>query len=86
MQKTPWVILNLIRGSSPMGTVPAAEERAEGLTAGEIAPVRRLVRPGRLRRSRRGTGRRRRWSESAGPRAQAGEFVGDECSGLLTVR
>jgi hypothetical protein len=66
--------------------VPAAKERAEGLTGGEIAPVRRPGRSGRLRRSRRGTGRRRRWSESAGPRVQAGEFVGDGCSSLLTAR
>jgi hypothetical protein len=69
-----------------MGTVPAAEERAEGLTGGEIALVRRPGRLGRLRRSRQGTGRCRRWSGSADPRAQAGEFVGGECSGLLTVR
>jgi hypothetical protein len=34
--------------------------------------VRHPGRSGKLRRSRRGTGRRQRWSESAGPRAQAG--------------
>jgi hypothetical protein len=55
----------------------------EGLTGSEIALVRRS---GRSQRSRRGTGRRGRWSESAGPCAQAGEFVGGEYSGLLTVR
>jgi hypothetical protein len=36
-------------------------------------------------RSRRGTARRRRWPESAGPRAQAGELVGGGCSDLSTV-
>jgi hypothetical protein len=30
-------------------------------------------------------GRRRRWSESVGPRAQAGELVGGECPGLTTA-
>jgi hypothetical protein len=62
-----------------------AEKRAVGLTCGDLAQVRCPGRSGRLRRSRRGAGRRRRWSESAGPRAQAGEFVGGECSGLLTA-
>jgi hypothetical protein len=38
--KNPWVLLNLTRGPSPNSTVPAAEESAEGLTGGEIAPVR----------------------------------------------
>jgi hypothetical protein len=66
--------------------VPAVEERAEGLTGGEIALVRRPGRVGRLLRSRRGTGRRQRWSESASSRAQAGEFVGGEKSGLLKAR
>jgi hypothetical protein len=66
--------------------VPAVEERAEALTGDEIAPMRCPGRSGRLRRSRRGTGRRRRWLESASPRAQAGEFVGGEYSGLLTAR
>jgi hypothetical protein len=47
----------------------------EGLTGSEIALVRRS---GRSQWSRRGTGRRGRWSESAGPCAQAGEFVGGE--------
>jgi hypothetical protein len=62
-----------------------AEKRATGLTSGDLAPLRCLGRSGRLQRSRRGTGRHRRWSESAGPRLQAGEFVGGECSGLLTA-
>jgi hypothetical protein len=37
-------------------------------------------------RSQRGAARRRWWPESAGPRAQAGELVGGECSGLTTVK
>jgi hypothetical protein len=86
MQKTPWVTLNQSCGRSPVGTVPTVEERAEGLSGGEIALVRCPGRSGRLRWSRRGMGQRRRWSEMAGPRAQAGEFVGGECSGLLTAR
>jgi hypothetical protein len=40
---------------------------------------------GRFLRSQRGTARRRWWLESAGPRAQAGELVGGECSGLTTA-
>jgi hypothetical protein len=36
----------------------------------------------RFLRSQRGMARRRWWPESAGPRAQAGELVGGECSGL----
>jgi hypothetical protein len=36
-------------------------------------------------RSQRGMARRRWWPESAGPRAQAGELVGAECSGLTTA-
>jgi hypothetical protein len=40
---------------------------------------------GRLLQSQRGMARRRWWPESAGPRAQAGELVGGECSGLTTV-
>jgi hypothetical protein len=40
---------------------------------------------GRFLRSQRGTARRRWWPESAGPRAQAGELVGNECSGLTTA-
>jgi hypothetical protein len=40
---------------------------------------------GRFLRSQRGTARWRWWPESAGPRAQAGELVGDECSGLTTA-
>jgi hypothetical protein len=39
-QKTPWVLLNLTRGPSPNYIVPAVKERVEGLTGGEIAPVR----------------------------------------------
>jgi hypothetical protein len=69
---TPGVTLNQSHGPSLIEIVPAAEKGAEGLTGGEMAPMRGLGRSGRLRWSRRGTGRRRRWSESAGPRAQAG--------------
>jgi hypothetical protein len=53
-----------------------------GLTGGDLAPVRCPGRSGRLQRSRRGTGRRWRWQELVGPRAQAGEFVGGECAKL----
>jgi hypothetical protein len=56
-----------------------------GPTGGDLSLVRCPGRSGRLRRSRRGAGQRRRWPESAGPCAQAGEFVGGECSGLLTA-
>jgi hypothetical protein len=31
-------LLNLTQGPSPNYTIPVAEERAEGLTGGEIAP------------------------------------------------
>jgi hypothetical protein len=72
MLKTPWVNLNLTRGPTPIGTVPTAEKRAAGLTGGEIAPVRCPGKSGRLRRSLRGTGRRRRWPELVGSCAQAG--------------
>jgi hypothetical protein len=40
---------------------------------------------GRSWRSQRGTARRRWWPELTGPRAQAGELVGGECSGLTTA-
>jgi hypothetical protein len=79
------VNLNLTRGPTTIGTVPMAEKRMVGLTGGDLASVRCPVRSGRLRRSRRGTGRRQRWRELVGPRAQAGEFIGGECSGLLTA-
>jgi hypothetical protein len=66
--------------------VTAAENRAEGLTDGKVAPMRGPVRSGSLWRSRRGTDRWLRWSEEVGPRAQAGEFVGGEESGLTMAR
>jgi hypothetical protein len=53
-----------------------AEKRAARLTGGDLAPVRCPGRSGRLRRSRRCVGWRRRWPESVGPRAKAGELVG----------
>jgi hypothetical protein len=40
LQKTPRVLQILTRGPSSNLTVTAAEERAEGLTGGEIAPVK----------------------------------------------
>jgi hypothetical protein len=40
---------------------------------------------GRFLRSQRGTAQWWWWPESAGPRAQAGELVGGECSGLTTA-
>jgi hypothetical protein len=43
-----------------------------GLTSGELAPVSCPGRSGRLRRSRRGMGRRRRWPELVCPRAHGG--------------
>jgi hypothetical protein len=55
------------------------------LTFGEGGPVKGGVGSGRLLRSQRGTTRRRWWPVSAGPRAQAGELVGGECSGLTTA-
>jgi hypothetical protein len=78
MLKTPWGKSKSNSRSYPIGTVPAAEKRAAGLTGGEIAPVRCPGKSGRLRLSLRGTDRRRRWPELVGPRAQAGEFVGGE--------
>jgi hypothetical protein len=55
------------------------------LTGGERGPARGGVGSGRSWRSQRGTTRRRKWPESAGPRAQAGELVTGECSGLTTA-
>lgn len=60
----------------------AAENRAEGLTGGEVASLGGRVRSGSLWRSRRGTDRRLWWSEEVGPRVQAGELVGGKESGL----
>jgi hypothetical protein len=58
----------------------------EGLTGDEVAPVRGQVRYGGLWRSRRGADRWWWWSEWAGQRAQAGELIGGEESGLTTMR
>ena len=55
------------------------------LTGGEGGPVKGGVRSGRSWRSRRGATRRRWWSESVGPRAQAVGLVGGVRSGLLTA-
>jgi hypothetical protein len=65
---------------------PRRKKRAEGLTGGGVAPVRGQVRSGSLWRSRWGADRRRLWSEQVGPRAQAGELVGGEESGLTMAR
>jgi hypothetical protein len=55
------------------------------LTGGEGGPTEGRVGSERFLRSQRGTARWRWWPESAGPRAQAGELVGGECSDLTTV-
>jgi hypothetical protein len=60
-------------------------KRAVRHTGGERDLARGGVGSGRSWRSQRGTTRRRWWSESAGPRAQASELVGGECSGLITA-
>jgi hypothetical protein len=58
---------------------------AARLIGGEGGLARGGVGSGRFWRSQRGTARRRWWPELAGPRAQVGELVGGECSGLTTV-
>jgi hypothetical protein len=68
-----------------MQTVTAERIRAARLTGGERGPARGGVGSGRSWRSQRGTTRRRGWPKSAGPRAQAGELVGGECSDLTTA-
>jgi hypothetical protein len=68
-----------------METVTAEGNRAARLTGGERGLARGEVGSGRFLRSQRGMARRRCWSESAGPRAQAGERVGGECSSLTTA-
>jgi hypothetical protein len=68
-----------------MKTVTAEGKRAARLTGGERGPASGGVGSGRSWRSQQGTARRRWWSESTSPRAQAGELVGGECSGLTTA-
>jgi hypothetical protein len=68
-----------------MKTVTAEGKRVAWLTGGEGDPARGGVGSRRFWRSQRDTARWRGWSESAGPRAQAGEVVGGECSGLTTA-
>jgi hypothetical protein len=68
-----------------MKTVTMEGKRAARLTGGEGGPAKGGVSSGRFWRSQRGTTRRRGWPKSAGPRAQAGELVGGECSGLTTA-
>jgi hypothetical protein len=58
---------------------------AARLTGGERGLARGGVGSRRSWRSPRGTTRWRWWPESVGPRAQAGEYVGGEGSGLTTV-
>jgi hypothetical protein len=55
------------------------------LTGGGGGPAKGGVGSGRFWQSQRGTARRRWWPESAGPRAQAGELVGGQCSSLTTA-
>jgi hypothetical protein len=83
--KTPWPFLLLPRGPPLVKTVTAEGKRAVRLTGGERGPARGGVGFGRSWRSQRGTTRRRGWPESTGPRAQAGELVGGESSGLTTA-
>jgi hypothetical protein len=85
MHKTPWPLLLLPEVPSLIEIVPAGVKRAARLTGGEGGPARGRVGFGRFWRSQRGTARRRWWPESAGPREQAGEIVGGECSGLTTA-
>jgi hypothetical protein len=85
MHKTHWPLLLLPEVPPLMKTITGEGNRAAWLTGGERGPARGGVGSGRFLRSQRGTTRRRWWSESAGPRAQAGELVGGECSGLTTV-
>ncbi len=68
-----------------MQIVPAERKRAARLTGGERGPARGGVGFGRSWRSQRGTARRRWWPESVGPRAQAGDLIGGEYSGLTTA-
>jgi hypothetical protein len=68
-----------------MNTVTTEGKKAVWLTGGERGQARGGVGSGRFWRSQRGMARQRWWSESAGPRAQAGELVGCECSGLTTA-
>jgi hypothetical protein len=69
-----------------MEQCPRQKNRSEGLTGGGVAPVRGRVRSRSIWQSRRGANRWRWWSEEVGPRAQAGELVGGEESGLTRVR
>jgi hypothetical protein len=85
MHKTLWLYFFSPEVPPLMNIVTAEGNRAARLTGGERGPARGGVGSGRFLRSQRGTARRRWWSESAGPRAQAGELVGSECSGLTTA-
>jgi hypothetical protein len=81
-RKPPWILLILTRGPSPKSNYTRGGEKGGGAyrrrdCSGEVAEG-----VGEVLRSRRCAGRRRGWSESAGPRAQAGELGGSEDSGL----
>jgi hypothetical protein len=66
-------------------TVIGAKNTSVRLTGGRRAPVRWSTTSGRARRSRRWSAHHLRWSGRYGPRAQAGELVSGEGSGLITV-
>ena len=75
----------LTRAPNLTGIVTAVEERAAGLTDGDLALVKCPRRSGRSWRTRRWADGGRRWSESLWPRAGAEELVGGEESGLNTA-
>jgi hypothetical protein len=85
VHKTPWPLLLLPRGPSPYLNSNRRINRAARLTGGEGGTATGGVGSRRFWRSQRGTARWRWWPESAGPRAQAGELVGGESSGLTTT-
>jgi hypothetical protein len=85
IQKTPDFFSFFPEVPPPFWTVPAEVNRVARLTGGEGGPAKDGVSSGKSLRSRWGTARRRWWSESVGPRAQAVGLVGGVCSGLLTT-
>jgi hypothetical protein len=66
-------------------TITAEVNRAAWLTGGEGGPAKGGVSSGRSWWSRWGMARRRWWSESVGPRVQAGGLISGVRSDLLTV-
>jgi hypothetical protein len=83
--KPPRLLLLSPRDPSPFETVTAEVNRVARLTGGEGGPAKGGVSSEKSLRSHRGTARRRWWSISIGPRAQAGGLVGSVRSGLLTA-